>query len=110
MVAEAIEGLNSVRVSAACTVILHILQNVGRPGRVPGTYELVILKTPFIVSYRAARAVDYSRRRAANQRYSLDETELHEIEMMDFILSHGQSLDRVVDMIATLAMDKILRD
>ena len=71
---EAIEDLNSVRAyiaqdnpSAARTVVLHILQNVeqllpdnpqmGRPGRVPGTRELVIPKTPFIVPYRLQRNV-----------------------------------------------------
>ncbi len=48
--------------SAAQNVALHILHNVetllpnspemGRPGRVPGTRELVIPRTPFIVPYR----------------------------------------------------------
>jgi len=48
--------------SAAQQVALHIAHNVetllpanpqiGRPGRVPGTRELVIPKTPFIVPYR----------------------------------------------------------
>lgn len=48
--------------AAAQRVALHILHNVetllsnhpgmGRPGRVPGTRELVIPKTPFIVPYR----------------------------------------------------------
>jgi toxin ParE1/3/4 len=47
---------------AAQRVALHIIHNVetllpnspemGRPGRVPGTRELVIPKTPFIVPYR----------------------------------------------------------
>lgn len=69
---EAIEDLNSLRafiaqdnLSAAQTVALHILQNIeqllsdnpymGRPGRVPGTRELVIPRTPFIVPYRLRR-------------------------------------------------------
>ncbi len=48
--------------AAARRVALHIIHNVeallrnnpemGRPGRVPGTRELVIPKTPFIVPYR----------------------------------------------------------
>ena len=48
--------------AAAQRVALHIIQNIetllpnnaemGRPGRVPGTRELVIPKTPFIVPYR----------------------------------------------------------
>ena len=48
--------------AAAQRVSLHIIQNVetllpnspqiGRPGRVPGTRELVIPGTPFIVPYR----------------------------------------------------------
>jgi len=48
--------------TAAQRVALHIAYNVetllpanpriGRPGRVPGTRELVIPKTPFIVPYR----------------------------------------------------------
>jgi toxin ParE1/3/4 len=48
--------------AAAQRVTLHIIQNVeillpnnpemGRPGRVPGTRELVIPRTPFIVPYR----------------------------------------------------------
>jgi toxin ParE1/3/4 len=48
--------------AAAQRIALHILHNVeallpnhpgmGRPGRVPGTRELVIPKTPFIVPYR----------------------------------------------------------
>ena len=48
--------------AAAQRVALHIVQNIetllpstaemGRPGRVPGTRELVIPKTPFIVPYR----------------------------------------------------------
>lgn len=47
---------------AAQRIALHILHNVetllpanpemGRPGRVPGTRELVIPRTPFIVPYR----------------------------------------------------------
>jgi len=48
--------------AATQSVALHILHNVetllpnspemGRPGRVPGTRELVIPRTPFIVPYR----------------------------------------------------------
>ena len=69
---EAIEDLNSLRAyiaqdnpSAARSVALHIIHiihsieqllqdnpQMGRPGRVPGTRELVIPKTPFIVPYR----------------------------------------------------------
>lgn len=47
---------------AAQRVALHIIDTVetlladnpqlGRPGRVPGTRELIILQTPFIVPYR----------------------------------------------------------
>ena len=71
---EAIEDLNSLRAyiaqdnpSAARGVILNIMDSVeqllpdnpqmGRPGRVPGTRELVIPKTPFIVPYRLQRNV-----------------------------------------------------
>jgi toxin ParE1/3/4 len=66
---EAIDHLASLRSyiagdnpAAAQRVVLHILHNVeaplsehpamGRPGRVPGTRELVIPETPFIVPYR----------------------------------------------------------
>jgi toxin ParE1/3/4 len=66
---EAIEDLAALRAyieqddkAAALRVALHIVQNVetllpnnpemGRPGRVPGTRELVIPKTPFVVPYR----------------------------------------------------------
>ena len=66
---EAVEDLNSLRAfiaqdksSAARAVVLHILQTIeqlvpdnphmGRPGRVPGTRELVNPSTPFIVPYR----------------------------------------------------------
>jgi toxin ParE1/3/4 len=66
---EAIDDLIALRAyieqddaAAAQRVALHIVQNVetlladnpdmGRPGRVPGTRELVIPKTPFIVPYR----------------------------------------------------------
>lgn len=66
---EAIEDLAALRAyiaendpQAAQRVVLHIIDNVetllpmhpdmGRPGRVPGTRELVITKTPFIVPYR----------------------------------------------------------
>ena len=66
---EAIEDLAALRAyieqddkAAALRVALHIVRTVetllpnnpemGRPGRVPGTRELVIPKTPFIVPYR----------------------------------------------------------
>ena len=69
---EAIEDLASLRAyieqddpAAAQRVALHIVHNVetlladnpemGRPGRVPGTRELVIPRTPFIVPYRLHR-------------------------------------------------------
>jgi toxin ParE1/3/4 len=69
---EAIEDLVSLRAYiaedspiAARRVVLHIIQNVeqvlldtpqiGRPGRVPGTRELVIPRTPYIVPYRFER-------------------------------------------------------
>ncbi|MGA8955040.1 MAG: type II toxin-antitoxin system RelE/ParE family toxin [Pseudolabrys sp.] len=71
---EAIEDLNSLRAyiaqdnpSAARAVALHIAHSIeqllsdnpqmSRPGRVPGTRELVIPKTPFIVPYRLQRNV-----------------------------------------------------
>jgi toxin ParE1/3/4 len=48
--------------AAAQRVALHIIRNVetllssspemGRPGRVPGTRELVIPRTPYVVPYR----------------------------------------------------------
>jgi len=51
--------------AAARKVALHIMHNIeqllpdnpqlGRPGRVPGTRELVIPNTPFIVPYRLQR-------------------------------------------------------
>jgi toxin ParE1/3/4 len=66
---EAIDDLAALRAyieqddpAAAQRVALHIVHNVesllaenpkmGRPGRVPGTRELVIPRTPFIVPYR----------------------------------------------------------
>lgn len=66
---DAIEDLVSLRAfiaeddpAAAQRVVLHILDSVetllprnprmGRAGRVPGTRELVIPRTPFIVPYR----------------------------------------------------------
>ena len=66
---EAIADLESLRAyieqddpAAARRVALHIIHNVetllpdhpdmGRPGRVSGTRELVLPKTPFIVPYR----------------------------------------------------------
>jgi toxin ParE1/3/4 len=66
---EAVDDLNSLRAyisednpAAAQRVALRVIDNVelllpanpemGRPGRVPGTRELVIPKTPFIVPYR----------------------------------------------------------
>jgi toxin ParE1/3/4 len=71
---EAIDDLTSLRAyiaeddpAAARGVVLHIMHNIeqllpdnpqmGRPGRVPGTRELVIPKTPFIVPYRLQRNV-----------------------------------------------------
>jgi toxin ParE1/3/4 len=66
---EAIQDLISLRAyiaeespAGAWRVVLRILHNVehllpdnphiGRPGRVPGTRELVIARTPYIVPYR----------------------------------------------------------
>ena len=66
---EAIADLTALRAyiaednpAAARRIALHIIHNVeellsanpdiGRPGRVPGTRELIIPKTPFIVPYR----------------------------------------------------------
>jgi toxin ParE1/3/4 len=66
---EAIADLASIRAyvaednpAAARRLVLRIIDDVerqlpasphiGRPGRVPGTRELVILKTPYIVPYR----------------------------------------------------------
>jgi toxin ParE1/3/4 len=66
---EAIDDLASLRAyiaednpAAAQRVVLHILHNaeallsehpaMGRPGRVPGTRELMIPDTPFVVPYR----------------------------------------------------------
>ena len=71
---EAIEDLTSLRAyiaddnpAAARGVVLHIMHNIeqflsdkpqmGRPGRVPGTRELVIGMTPFIVPYRLERNI-----------------------------------------------------
>jgi toxin ParE1/3/4 len=71
---EAIDDLASLRVNislddpaAAKRVALHILHCVeqlltqnprlGHPGRVPGTRELVIPKTPFVVPYRVQNEV-----------------------------------------------------
>jgi toxin ParE1/3/4 len=68
---EAIEDLAALRAyieqddpRAARRIALHIIENVelllpanpqmGRPGRVPGTRELVVPRTPFIVPYRIA--------------------------------------------------------
>jgi len=67
--AEAIDDLAALRAyieqddpATAQRVALHIVHNVetlpsqnpemGRPGRVPGTREIVIPRTPFIVPYR----------------------------------------------------------
>lgn len=69
---EAIKDLTSLRAyiadddpAAARRIVLHIMHNVeqllpdnpqmGRPGRVPGTRELIIPNTPFIVPYRMQR-------------------------------------------------------
>ena len=66
---EAIDDLAALRAyieqddpAAARRVALHIVESIetllsnnpemGRPGRVPGTRELVIPRTPFIVPYR----------------------------------------------------------
>jgi toxin ParE1/3/4 len=71
---EAIEDLTSLRAyiagdnpSVAREVVLHIMHDIeqllsdnpqmGRPGRVPGTRELVIPRTPFIVPYRLQRNI-----------------------------------------------------
>ena len=70
--AEAIQDLTSLRAYiaqespvGARRIVLRILHNVehllpdnphiGRPGRVPGTRELVIPQTPYIVPYRVHR-------------------------------------------------------
>ena len=69
---EAIEDLASLRTyiaednpAAARQVVMHIVQNVeqllpdnpniGRAGRVPGSREFVIPRTPYIVPYRFQR-------------------------------------------------------
>ena len=69
---EAIEDLASLRAyieqddpAAAQRVVLRIIHSVedllsenpemGRPGRVPGTRELVVPRTPFVVPYRLQR-------------------------------------------------------
>jgi toxin ParE1/3/4 len=69
---KAIEDLASLRgyieednPAAARRIVLHIIRNVeqllpdnpqiGRAGRVPGTRELVIPRTPYIVPYRFQR-------------------------------------------------------
>lgn len=71
---EAIDDLAALRAfiaeddpKAAQRMALHIVDSVenllsnnpgmGRPGRVPGTRELVIPKTPFIVPYRVVDGV-----------------------------------------------------
>ena len=71
---EAVEDLTSLRAyiaqddpAEARGVVFRIIHNIeqllpdnpqmGRPGRVPGTRELVIPKTPFIVPYRLQRNV-----------------------------------------------------
>lgn len=53
--------------AVAARVVLRILHDIerllpnhpqmGRPGRVPGTRELVIPRTPYIVPYRVSRGV-----------------------------------------------------
>lgn len=70
---EAVADLEALRVyvaqddpAAAQRVALHVIRNVetllanspqmGRPGRVPGTRELVMPKTPYIVPYRVVGA------------------------------------------------------
>ena len=69
---EAIDDLTSLQAyiaednsAAGREIALHIIHNIeqllpnnpqmGRPGRVPGTRELVIPKTPFVVPYRLQR-------------------------------------------------------
>jgi toxin ParE1/3/4 len=69
---EAIDDLVALRAyieqddpAAARRVALHIVESIetllsnnpemGRPGRVPGTRELVIPRTPFVVPYRVVR-------------------------------------------------------
>jgi toxin ParE1/3/4 len=69
---EAIQDLISLRAyiaeespAGARRIVLRILHNIerllpdsphmGRPGRVPGTRELVIAQTPYIVPYRVQR-------------------------------------------------------
>jgi toxin ParE1/3/4 len=71
---EAIEDLSSLRAYIAeespagarrtALRILHTVEqllpdnpHIGRPGRVPGTRELVIPRTPYIVPYRVKRDV-----------------------------------------------------
>jgi toxin ParE1/3/4 len=71
---EAIDDLISLRAQiseddavAAKRVVSHILHcieewlppnpHIGHPGRVPGTRELVIPKTPFVVPYRVSNTV-----------------------------------------------------
>jgi toxin ParE1/3/4 len=71
---QAIDDLTSLRAyiaednpAAARGIALNIIYNIeqllpnnpqmGRPGRVPGTRELVIPKTPFVVPYRLQRNV-----------------------------------------------------
>jgi len=71
---EAIQDLISLRThiaeqspAGARRIVLRILQNVeqllpenphmGRPGRMPGTRELVIPQTPYIVPYRVQREI-----------------------------------------------------
>ena len=71
---EAIDDLTSLRAyiaednpAAARGVALNIIHNIeqllpnnprmGRPGRVAGTRELVIPKTPFVIPYRLQRNV-----------------------------------------------------
>ena len=70
---QAIEDLTSLRAyiaeddpAAALRVALHIIHNIeqllpvnphiGRAGRVPGTRELVVPSTPYIVPYRVQRS------------------------------------------------------
>jgi toxin ParE1/3/4 len=70
---EAIQDLTSLRAyiaeenaAGARRIVLRILHAVehllpdnprmGRPGRVPGTRELVVPRTPYIVPYRVQRA------------------------------------------------------
>jgi toxin ParE1/3/4 len=42
------------RIFSAVELLEHY-PSLGRPGRIPGTRELVIVSTPFLIAYRASR-------------------------------------------------------